>query len=249
MAEKEMVRYVREHLGEGFSEDDLKLELVKRGHNVSDVEAAIKEAKIPQKEKPKKSYLKFLVLLTIIIAVGIVLFFVFMQLRGAELIKEQELTQPVIVPPSPEAAPEVLPEEVPPYIPPELPAEEAPEAAPEEAVLTGRQIPIYNISRMSFNLTPRLQVIKDISIQNPDAAVAMCTDFHTDEERDLCFAALARNIPDVRQCSRIAEQILRDQCYVSFAVAGIDACDKVNDTEIQESCNQLIRLNLTGSIY
>lgn len=254
MASKELIKYVKEHIAAGFSVEDIKLELVKHGHPVADVEVALSEIPVQKKEKQKSSLIKFLVLLTVIIAVGIVLFFVMSKIKTDQIktIEVKEGVIPPVVPPSPEAAPEILPEDVPPYVPPEeIPAEEekAPEALPQETAPTGREIPIYDISRLDFNLTPRLEVIQGVSLQNPDAAVAMCADFHTDAERDVCFAAIARSIPDSKQCSRIIEQILRDQCYLSFAVTGTDACDNINDTVVKESCNKLIQLNLTGSIY
>jgi hypothetical protein len=253
MASKELIKYVKEHVAAGFSVENIKLELVKHGHPVADVEAALSEIPVQKKEKPKTSLIKFLVLLTVIIAVGIVLFFVLSKIK-TEQIKEIEVKGeviPPVVPPSPEAAPEVLPEEVPPYIPPYVqPQKEIPEkkteALPPEAAPTGREIPIYDISRLGFNLTPRLEVIRGVSLQNPDAAVAMCADFHTNAERDVCFATIARNIPDNKLCARITEAILRDQCYLAFAVTGTDACDKINDTVVKESCNALIHLNLTG---
>ncbi|MEM4263599.1 MAG: hypothetical protein QW666_01735 [Candidatus Woesearchaeota archaeon] len=241
MAEKELARYVKEHLEDGFSEDDIRLELVRQGYNVSAVESALKEAKL-RKEKPKKFPLKLFVLLTIIIAVGVVLFFVFMKFRA--VVGEEKVVSPVITPPAPEAAPGVLPEEVSPYLPVE---EEMPEEAVkvEEAPPAGRQVPVYDVSGMSFNLTPKLQVINDVSLQNPDAAIAMCSDFHTSAERDVCFAMLAKSIPDNKLCGRVTETILRDQCYVSFAVTGTDTCSKINDTMVKETCDKLIKLNLS----
>lgn len=251
MASKEMIKYVKEHIAAGFSVEDIKLELVKHGHPVADVEAALSEIPAQKKEKPKSSsLLKFLVLLTVVIAVGIVLFFVLTKIKTEEL-KAPELKEEIIppaVPPSPEAAPEVLPEEVPPYVPPEeIPAEEekAPEALPPEAAPKGREIPIYDVSRLDFNLTPRLEVIQGVSLQNPDAAVAMCADFNTNAERDVCFATIARSIPDSNQCSRIIEQIMRDQCYLTFAVSGTDTCAKINDSVTKETCIRIISLNLS----
>ena len=251
MVSKELIKYVKEHIAAGFSVEDIKLELVKHGHPVADVEDALSEIPAQKKEKPKSSLIKFLVLLTVIIAVGIVLFFVMTKIK-TEQIKAIEMKGefiPPAAPPSPEAAPEVLPEEVPPYIPlyvqpqKEEKKEPLPQAAP-----TGREIPIYDISRLGFNLTPRLEVIQGVSLQNPDAAVAMCADFNTNAERDVCFAAIARNIPDNKLCARITEAILRDQCYLAFAVTGTDACDKINDTVVKESCNALIHLNITGRV-
>lgn len=250
MASKELINYVKEHVAAGFSVEDIKLELVKHGHPVADVEDALSGIPAQKKEKPKTSLIKFLVLLTVIIAAGIVLFFVLAKIK-TEQIKEIEVKEeiiPSVAPPSPEAAPEVLPEEVPPYVPPYVQPqkEEKTETLPPETAPTGREIPVYDISRLGFNLTPRLEVIQGVSLQNPDAAVAMCADFHTDAERDVCFATIARSIPDSKQCSRITEQILRDQCYLSFAVTGTDACDKINDTVVKEACNKLIQLNITG---
>lgn len=252
MVSKELINYVKEHVAAGFSVEDIKLELVKHGHPVADVEDALSEIPAQKKEKPKSSILKFLVLFTVIIAVGIVLFFVLSKLKTDEIktieVKE-EVIPPVIAPQSPEAAPEALPEKVPPYVQPEVKEEKnVSEVKPVETASQGREIPIYDISRLGFNLTSRLEVIKGVSLQNPDAAVAMCADFNTNAERDVCFATIAQSIPDSKQCSRIVEQILRDQCYLSFAVTGTDACDKINDTVVKESCNKLIQLNLSGSI-
>ena len=262
MVSKELIKYVKEHVAAGFSEDDIKLELVRHGHSVIDVEEALNAARAQQpkeKQKPKASLTKFLVLLTILIALGLVIFFVLAKIKAAEEIKSIEVKEdvilPVIAPPVSEAAPapDALPEKAPPYVPPYIPPEakgekNVSEAKPAETAPQGREIPIYDVSKLSFNLTPRLQVVKSVSLENPDAAIGMCADFNRDAERDACFVTIAVSIPDNKLCGRITETILRDQCYLSFAVTGINACDKINDTVVKESCNKLIKLNLTGRI-
>lgn len=255
MVSKELVKYAKEHFGLGMSADDIRIELLKQGRSAADIDSAIIEAgdaseaeeKKPQRQGPS-AVTKVFVVLTMLAAVAIIIFFVIAKMKA-----------PAEIPPAPEVSPPaeeapVQEEETTLPVPPEEVKEEIPEEEPETAkpepspVVAGREVPEYNLSRLEFGLTERLEYIRDISMKNPDASIAMCSDYIRASERDICFVAIARAIPDFMQCGRIAEQALRDQCYLAFAVTGVNTCDKVNDSDVKETCDKLIQLNLTRAM-
>ncbi len=261
MVSKELVKYVKEHFGLGMSSDDVRIELLKQGRPAADIDSAIMEAggadagnKEEVQRQGPSAVTKVFVVITILAAVGIVLFFVFAKMN---IFGGQEITDISEVPEIPEQEPvAALPEKEEPVVPeaPVLPPEdetkqEPPETVPEPAVpippvQTGVEIPEYNLSLLDFGLTERLEYIQDISTKNPDASISMCADYVRTYERDLCFATIARSIPDFVQCGRIAEQMLRDQCYLSFAVSGTDTCARINDTDVKEACTKLVEISL-----
>jgi len=142
----------------------------------------------------------------------------------------------------PEVPEENITEEMLPEIPkPEEIVPEIPEV-PEEAVPT----PITPAPGEKFykgkTRQQALEMVKAVSVRDPERAVSMCQEFTLSPNRQVCLRTIAEFKESPIFCEYIEDATDRDNCYLQLAMTTAlpGSCDKIQDASVKQSCELLI---------
>ena len=89
------------------------------------------------------------------------------------------------------------------------------------------------------------QLVKMISVREPDRAVKMCKIFEVDSNRYRCILEISRFKKDGKYCGEINITKNRDMCYmqVVMEIKSEGLCDKITDQNIKMSCESMTAVN------
>ncbi len=117
---------------------------------------------------------------------------------------------------------------------------------------TAGQTPTYTIPEM--NRTPTfgesLQSVRVRARTAPAEAAITCRSFNTEDQKDLCYSAVAEESNTHSYCENIINAGYRDGCYLYFTINGdLSVCPKFTDTNMQAYCRQLDLVNKMEEAY
>lgn len=220
MANADLAKYVKQQIKAGYAAEQIKSSLLKQGYKKSTVDAAIKQAKT----KLPLLYIAIALVILIIIVLTVLVYIKMMpeDIKLPEKIEEKIPSEKV------EEKKEVQPSQIP--IPP------------------AEQIPIIEAKdEQELETSFKIEEIKEISLTNTDRAEALCGDLDLRTEKDVCYLTIAGSSAKPNMCAKISNIMTRDQCYLDFAAAGIDACSNIQNNATRRACNQMIAIKEKGS--
>lgn len=215
MANADLAQYVKEQIKAGYNPEQIKSTLMKQGYKKNIVDEAVRKAKtnIP---------LLYIAIALVILIIVVLTVLVYLKITPEEMKVPEKIEEKIPSEKITEKT-EVQPSQIP--IPP---AEQIPAMEAEEEQELGT----------SF----KIEEIKEISLTNADRAEALCGDLGLRTEKDLCYLSIAGSAAKPDMCAKISNIMTRDQCYLDFAAAGIDACDQIQNNATRKACNQMITI-------
>ncbi|MBW2985871.1 hypothetical protein KY333_00725 [Candidatus Woesearchaeota archaeon] len=221
MADRQLVNYIKSQLKAGYTSNQIRIDLIKRGHAAGRVDAAIDESetgKFPH-------ILLWGGIIAIVILIIILSSIVYVKMQA----REELLTEP----PEEKIIKESVQEK--------LPLSEQKETTIEQQMQEERE---RKTETKIFQATEEIEQAKQASLTDTDRAERICTDLLTRQEKDACFLTIAKSAEKSTMCDKISPGATKDQCYFSFAVLGQNTCDKISDELVKRNCEQLISLKL-----
>jgi len=213
MADVQLVKYIKSQLKEGYTSNQIRIDLIKRGHAVGRVDAAITESE-------KGNFPHILLwggIIAIVILIIILSSIVYVKMQAREELLTEPPEEKIIKEPVQET--ESL--------------DEQKETTIEEQMQEERET---TIETQTFQATEEIEQAKQASLTDADRAERICTDLLTRQEKNACFLTIAKSAENSNVCSKISPGATKDQCYFSFAVLGQDTCEKILDGKVKRSC-------------
>ncbi len=87
-----------------------------------------------------------------------------------------------------------------------------------------------------------LELVKAVSVREPERAISMCNEFTLGANRQACIMTLAEFKQNPAYCESLTDDRSKDNCYVQIALnTGMKgSCENIHDSNVRQSCELML---------